>query len=160
VRLGRTIALDVALLVTSVGLTTAFAQERSDSAQSKGLDRLFRAQTHELLHPNIERLESGLNEIASDPLATEVASDEIEFARNALDIATAARREGRKSDAERAEQLVEAALLLASRKLARERVRAALRETKRRAVEAEKAAKRAADALEAAMQKRAALYLE
>jgi hypothetical protein len=159
VRIGQAIALSVTLSVTSVACTTAAAQEQSNSGQRKGLDRILRVQTREVVHPNIERLESALSDLASDPLAKKVASDEINLARNALNNAIAARRVGRKSHAERAEQLVEAALLLASRKIARERAQTALRETKQRAVEAEKAIQRAEDELEAVMQKRAALYL-
>ena len=158
-RVGQAIALSVLVFAAMTGHTTTSAQQRSDSAQSKGLKRIFRSQARDSRHPNIVRLEYALSELTSDPLAKDVASNEIELARSSLDEAIVARRKGRESYAERAEMLVDAALLLATRKIALERARTALRETKRGAVKAEKATKQAADALEEAMQRRAALYL-
>jgi hypothetical protein len=156
----RSIALSVVLSLALVGLNAALAQEKAGTSGSAGLGRLFQQRVQPVHYPTIERLEAELRDIASRPEAQNVAADELEFARKSLDAAFELRNSGRDSDAERSEQTAEAALVLASRKIALEAERAALRAAERNAITAERAAERAKEKIEAAMRKRAALIAQ
>ncbi|MBN1653050.1 MAG: hypothetical protein JXA30_04670 [Deltaproteobacteria bacterium] len=156
----QTVAIAVALSIAATGLISATAQQQPNATRPTGLKRLFQARAREAAHPNTERLEFALKDISSRPLAADNAAAEIDLARRALNLAIALRRAKAEADAERAEQIVEAALLLAGRKIARKEEETALRVVERKAIEAERAAERAKDDLERWLQKRAAILLE
>jgi hypothetical protein len=156
----RTIALSVVFSLVLVGFNAALAQEKDGSSGGSGLARLFQQRVQPVHYPTIERLEAELRDIASRPEAQKVTADELEFARKSLDAAFKLRNSGRDSDAERSEQTAEAALVLASRKIALEAERAALRAAERNAIKAEREAERAKEEIEAALRKRTALIAQ
>ena len=143
-------AIQVIALWTLLSPTLPVGAQHAEPQQSDGAQKLralLGARKAAPVYPDLDRLERELAEVQGRPGAASIASDALRLGWECLARARRLRRAGKSQASERQKSLAHAALLLASRQVAREHTRRELRVAQRRAAAAERRATAAEQAL-------------